>query len=190
MKFSKKELKDLFFAWVLISIAFAILFSGLKNFLMYLFVSMFTVGVGFLFHELMHKYYAQKYGLWAEFRAFYRMLFFAIALSFFGFIFAAPGAVIIRGSLSREKNGKISLAGPITNIILAFVFLILLILYSPQKEIIQIILSLGLRINALLAVFNLLPIPSFDGKKIYEWNKLVYFASIITATILLLIGFL
>lgn len=193
MKFSKKELFDLFFAWLLISIAFAILLSGSKitniqNLIISFFVALLSVGISFLFHELAHKLIAQKYKLWAEFRAFYNMLVFAIALSFLGFIIAAPGAVMIKGSLSREKNGKISLAGPLTNIILALIFLPFAIFMS--SGIIGMIFKYNLIINSLLAVFNLLPVPGFDGKKIYEWNNLIYVIIGLIALILFIISFM
>ena len=99
MKFSSIETKDLFYAGVMISLAFAILLSGGLlglNTTIFL-IAFFTAGLGFLLHELMHKYVAQGYGLWAEFRANYKMLWLAVFFSFFGFIFAAPGAVYIRG---------------------------------------------------------------------------------------------
>ena len=55
------------------------------------------------------------------------MLVLAILMSFFGFIFAAPGAVVIKASyIHPSKNGKISLAGPLTNIILALLFFALI----------------------------------------------------------------
>ena len=120
MRFSKSEIKDLFFAWLLISIAFAILFSsrfgGIVDsvFGFGFVISFLTVGIGFLFHELSHKVVAQKYGLSAEFKAFYGGLLIAVGLAFIGFIFAAPGAVYIRGFITRARNGKISVAGPIT----------------------------------------------------------------------------
>ena len=177
MKFSKIELRDLFFAWILISLAFAILLSGsdlsnISGLAISFFVSALTVGISFLFHELSHKFLAQRYKLWAEFRAFYNMLFFAIILSFFGFIIAAPGAVMIKGSLSKEKNGKISLAGPLTNIILALIFLPFFFIIT--EGVLGLIFRYGLVINSLLAVFNLLPIPGFDGSKVYEWNPIIY----------------
>jgi len=50
-----------------------------------------------------------------------------LLFSLFGFIIAAPGAVFIRGMITRERNGKISLAGPMTNIVLAILFLIQLL---------------------------------------------------------------
>src|SRR3989338_3366664 len=101
MKFSHKEIKDLFAAWFFISLAFAILLSGgltsfsVSSLIFSFLVSSIVVGVSFLAHEIMHKYLAQKYGLQAEFHAFYNMLFLALLISFFGFIIAAPGAVFI-----------------------------------------------------------------------------------------------
>ena len=191
MKYSKKELKDLFFAWILISLAFAILFSGgILNvfnslFLTLFLISAFTAGVGFVFHELMHKYYAQKYRLWAEFRASYKMLFLAIVFSLFGFIIAAPGAVIIQGKTSESRKAKISLAGPMTNIILAGIFLTFLILIS-STGITGMIFKYGTIINSVLGLFNLIPIKPFDGKDIYTWNKKIFFATALTGIIILI----
>lgn len=197
MRFSQKEIKDLFFAWLMISLAFAILFSGGASFLLSLnlsfviafVVSALTVGISFLLHELMHKYMAQKYRLWAEFRASYNMLFLALLFSFFGFIIAAPGAVIIKGFLSREKNGKISLAGPLTNIILALMFFIFILLLRAEG-ILGLFFSYGLAINSILALFNLIPIPPFDGSKIYLWNKPIYIISAVFAVLLFLSSYI
>ncbi len=187
MRFSQREIKDLFFAWILISIAFAILFSGrFGGFFQSIFgiglvISGLTVGIGFLLHELMHKYVAQRYGLFAEFKAFYKMIFLAIGLAFFGFIFAAPGAVFIRGYITRERNGKISVAGPVTNIVLAIVFLIPLLLIDFNSSLLSHFFDLGFRINALLALFNMIPVMPFDGAKVMAWSKPVFYATVIIA---------
>src|SRR5659263_781896 len=58
------------------------------------------VGSGFLLHELAHKFTAQRYGFVADYEASTMGLLLAIGLSIFtggGFVFAAPGAVMIRG---------------------------------------------------------------------------------------------
>ena len=85
MKFSPIEKKDLFYAGIMISLAFAILLSGgLLNLNVTIFlIAFFTAGLGFLLHELMHKYVAQSYDLWAEFRANYKMLWLAVLFAFF-----------------------------------------------------------------------------------------------------------
>jgi Zn-dependent protease len=195
MQFSKKEIKDLVIAWLIISLAFAILFSGgisaftslNISFLSTFWISALTVGVGFIFHELMHKYLAQRYKLWAEFRASYKMLGLALLFSLAGFIIAAPGGVVSKGYLSTEKRGKVAIAGPLTNLALALSFAALLIFY--QAGTLGRIFSFGWTINSLLALFNLLPIPGFDGRQVYLWNKKIYFISLISAGALFLLTF-
>ena len=86
-------------------------------------ISALTVGLGFLLHELAHKYMAERYRFSERFIADDRMLVIMIIISFFGFVFAAPGGVYIQGHLSTEKHGKVALAGPLTNLILALFFL-------------------------------------------------------------------
>ncbi len=185
MKFSDVEIEHLMKAWVAISLAFAILLSNgnvfSNEFGIMLLVSGFTVGLGFLLHELGHKYVAQKYHCYAEFRAFNGMLILAVAMSFLGFIFAAPGAVMINGYVNREKNGKISVAGPLVNLVLAAAFLGLTLI-----GFVNIFTQYGLLINAWLAAFNMIPFWNLDGKKILRWDKRVYFSVLFGAIALLL----
>lgn len=166
---SDTEIRHLLIAWVAISFAFAILlwrygyivdlFYG--NIIDLFIVSLITVGVSFLLHELAHKIVAQHYGLWAEFRMDPTMLVLAVVSAFIGFLFAAPGAVQIFGYyISRKQNGHISLAGPLTNLVLALIFL-------PLS-------TFGFMINIWLAAFNLLPFWVLDGKKVWDWNPTVY----------------
>jgi len=134
-------------------------------------VSAITVGSGFLLHELGHKYVAQRYNAWAEFRSFDRMLLLAILMSFFGFIFAAPGAVFIRGMIDYKRNGKISAAGPLVNYVLALVFGALF--FTGIAPLVYLGMF-GFTVNAWLGLFNMIPLGNFDGVKILKWNKLVY----------------
>ena len=185
MKFSKKEIKDLVKAWIIISLIFTIGFGAkelaLKSLIIFA-MAAFTVGLGFLLHELAHKFVAQRFKCWAEFRSFDQMLGIALLLSFFGFIFAAPGAVMIRGRVDSRKNGLISVAGPIINIILGIIFII--ISFSSNK-IISMIASYGAEINLFLAIFNMIPFFVLDGAKVWKWNKIVYFITIGVAGLLL-----
>jgi len=199
MKFANIERKDLFYAGLLISLAFAVLFSGAGSFgttgilgfnigfLIIFGISFLTAGLGFILHELAHKYVAVSYGLMAEFKAFYKMLFLAVAVSFFGFIIAAPGAVFIHGfGITKEKNGKISVSGPLTNIVLAVLFLMI---YLIQGEgIVGMIGNLGFTINALLAAFNMIPVMPFDGAKVIAWSKTRYYVTLILAVGLFLLS--
>lgn len=171
---SETEIRDLIKAWIAISIAFAIVMKGSLNLSFYnvFIVSAITVGTGFLLHELGHKFVAQRYGCFAEFRSFDQMLVLAVLMSFFGFVFAAPGAVMIQGPVGRGRNGKISAAGPLVNLALALLFFASLFL--GPSGILKAIALYGFVINSWLALFNMIPIGNFDGVKILAWNKAVY----------------
>ncbi|HII71626.1 TPA: peptidase M50 [Candidatus Woesearchaeota archaeon] len=186
---SRKELTDLVKAWVAISVAFSIVMHGLRfdpSFLVAFAVSAIVVGAGFLFHELAHKFIAQRFRCWAEFRSDDKMLLLAIVFSFMGFIFAAPGAVLIRGHIDRRQSGLISAAGPFSNMVVAIAFLAMFFTSNPLY---QLIGSYGFRINAWLAVFNLIPVGVFDGAKIWEWNKVIYFALVALGIFLMVLQF-
>lgn len=175
MKTSKKEIIDLLKAWIAISIAFAIILrkgTGFEQIIYSFIISAFTVGTAFILHEMAHKALAQKYNLFAEFRSFDTMLLLAIVMSFFGFIIAAPGAVMIRGYVTKERNGKLSAMGPLTNLALALIFFGIKIT-NPAGIVLEIA-NYGVIINSWIAVFNMIPVWNFDGAKVWQWSKAAY----------------
>ena len=196
LQFSKTETKDLSIAIIVITLLFAYLYSnGTFGMMIYLIpISLVTIGLCFILHELGHKYVAQKYGFFAEFRKWNTGLLIAIITGLFGFIFLAPGAVYIgsyTGIITDEENGKISIAGPIVNIILAVIFLLIeislkpfFLLSSPLSTYLMITAMIGFHINSFLALFNLLPIPMLDGSKVMKWNLPLWIVSIVVAGLL------
>ena len=152
---------------------------------------MVGVGTGFILHELGHKFVSMKYGYWAEFKLWPQGLIFALVTSFFGFVFAAPGAVYTYANyMTDEINGKISVAGPIVNIVLALIFLAIAVSVYPSAftsetaVTIFIVSSVGYSVNSFLAVFNLLPIGNLDGSKVLSWNIGIWIITIAIAGIL------
>lgn len=152
-----------------------------------LFVAIF-VSV-FIPHELAHKFTARYYGLWAEFR----LSFIGIMVTLISIIspikIISPGAVIISGEATRETIGKISLSGPVVNLCLAVIFLTLSSVSSIK--LLEIIFAYGSMINALVALFNLIPFGILDGAKIMWWNKyfwaITFLASLVLAAVNLII---
>ena len=135
-------------------------------------ISLVTVGPGFVFHELSHKFMAQRYGFWAEFRMWPMGLVLALVSSLVGFVFAAPGATYISGAnISKTENGKISLAGPLMNVGIAMLFIPLLFV---GPGLLRDVGSIGVPVNIFLALFNLLPIGPLDGAKVMRWNVFVW----------------
>ncbi len=189
MHFSKHEIKELAKAWIVISLAFTILYTGISFTAaagIIFVIAALTAGVGFLLHEIAHKYFAQKYHCQAEFVADNKMLLLAVVFSFFGFLFAAPGAVYIRGHITRKQNGIISLAGPATNMLLALV--VFLPLTLSGLPILSLIGRYGFYINAFIGLFNLIPFGMFDGRKILAWNKTAYGIIVAVGVLLLIIN--
>ncbi|MDD1700613.1 MAG: peptidase M50 [Methanoregula sp.] len=207
-RISRREEFDLFIAWMAISLSFAIIkiapngiLGPIKSVdpivaLIYLGISLLTVGIGFILHEMAHKFTAIRYGYWAEFRKDNSMLLIAVALaSLVGFVFAAPGATVIYSNdsrgLSREQNGKISAAGPVVNLLLCIPFAGLVLIggtiMNTSNNILSQIGIFGIQINAMIAAFNMLPISILDGRKVISWNMPV-FALLIIASFGLLVG--
>jgi len=176
---SEIEITDLTKAWIAISAAFAIVLGGASaifslKFLTFFFISAITVGLGFILHEMGHKVVAQKYGCFAEFRADNMMLIFAIALSFLGFVFAAPGAVMISGHhVDRKRLGYIGAAGPIMSLSIALIFFILYLVSNPLS-LLGKVSGYGFAINSFIALFNMIPFGMFDGYKIFQGSKIMW----------------
>lgn len=136
-------------------------------------------------HELAHRAAGRKLGCFARFaldeRGFlvttFLNLVFAV-MSIFGILF---GAVFFSGytliscifGRSRSNDGLIALAGPLTNMalgVLAFV----LMRFVPQYSVPWIILQETASLSVWVAFFNLLPFGPLDGRKVMDWNSVIW----------------
>ena len=166
-------------------------------------VLLLAVGPAFILHEIGHKIVAKKNGCWAEFRADPKGLQFGIILSFFlGFLFMAPGAVMVAGLVTRRQNGHIAVAGPLTNLSLFIIGIPLWVLilgltgafeassipllengsraYLSDGSIIwqSMLIDAGvwwLSANLILGLFNMFPFGPLDGVKVKDWNEQVFY---------------
>jgi Zn-dependent protease len=181
-----KEVRDIVVSAVVLALAFAIAFSGglfgaagtgtiENNFLM----ALLAVSLSFILHELGHRTFARRYGYFAEYRMWPLGLLLALVMSVTGFIFAAPGAVVIHPKFdmwgnvqqsSKKKIGIISVFGPVVNLILAGAFAVGYFLLPLQ------VFLMGITINLWLSIFNLLPLGPLDGAKVFHWDKRIWAA--------------
>jgi Zn-dependent protease len=184
VSFTAREVRDILISMLVIAVIFAYLINGRninENLIVLVPALLISVGLGFVLHELAHKFVAVRYGFFAEFKMWLEGLILALAMAFLiGFVFVAPGAVYIHGEhISREQNGKISIAGPVVNILLALFFLGLtpFITKNPSDIwgfVYANIVVYGFIINSILAAFNLLPLGIFDGAKVLRWNPIIW----------------
>jgi Zn-dependent protease len=199
-RFSKVEIVHIAISILVLALAFTLVYASRNNrFIMtaferasadvfgsatWAFLILFIACIGLVFisfflHEMGHKFVAQKNGLWSEYRMFPLGLGLTLLISFTGFLFAAPGAVMIAGPMDDRTNGKISIAGPIVNIIFSAVGFAGCMLLNGDILVVPFFLLASL--NASLALFNLIPVPPLDGSKILGWNVVVWIAAVAVA---------
>ena len=136
--------------------------------------SMLVTAPALILHELGHKFVAIAFGLAAEFHAAYFWLMFGVALKVMGspFLFFVP-AFVSHGGGTAAQGVAIAFAGPGVN------GLLWLLSWAavrqkrvPHRWLPAVILT-G-KINMFLFIFNMLPIPGFDGFHVYYslWQAL------------------
>jgi Zn-dependent protease len=199
-KFSRIESIHLLISIAVLTIAFSFLISSNNLYSVFttgegfrldilpygLLLSFLCVVTAFFFHEISHKIMAQKHKLWAEYRMFPHGLGFALIISFLApFVFAAPGAVMFRGGSRDFETGQIAMAGPLANIIVAGITLLLYQFVLFEDPMLGQIVLLICFFNALLATFNLLPFGPLDGTKIIRWNATIWIIMLIVSIIFL-----
>ncbi|WP_326911404.1 site-2 protease family protein [Sedimentibacter sp. MB31-C6] len=96
-----------------------------------------------------------------------------LCLLLFGFGWAKPVMINSRNfNNPRRDDTIVSVAGPLANLIIAFIFTGLMkvvdtfLPYNAFNQILWIVLSGTVQINLVLMVFNLIPIPPLDGHHI------------------------
>ena len=191
----RREVIALSIAWLVLGISFSTRYmyspvwqSRPMALLEVFLLTMIIIGTGFLGHELAHKFTAQRYGAWAEFKlwtvgAVMALVFAAIPPG--TFVFAAPGAVYIASRSSyigdvmdRKTNGVISLIGPLVNLAAAGVCGLVYALLSITRIGMTINgfnpLLWAVFINLWLAAFNMIPFFILDGQKVLTWNRAIW----------------
>lgn len=194
---SHDELQD--FATAAIALVATFLLASFPDVVRYPMIGVFVIiGVltGFVLHELAHRLVARSLGYIAFFKAWKLGLILSVLsgafiglvhvfhIPFPPFLIAAPGAVYIIPSPFRmfydirRDELMIAAAGPLTNILVAAVSLA----FAPYMPYLLIVAY----INAILAVFNLLPLPMLDGLKVLRANMLVWVCLFVVAVALFL----
>jgi Zn-dependent protease len=198
---SRTEVRDLVIAFAVLTFDLMLiigslsLFAGITSLSGFLSLSTFAIAAtaaitGFLAHELAHKFVAQRYHAWAEFRMSPSGLAFSVLTATFGFLFAAPGATVVGGMNDLREWGRTSLAGPMTNLAFSAVFFAGAVATSAahlSSAAVGALLWLTF-FNGWFATFNLIPFGPLDGAKVMRWSPAAWIGAIVTCAILTGVG--
>jgi Zn-dependent protease len=206
-RFSSTEIRDLAIASILVILVGISIFGnnlGILNAINTVIV-FFGIGLGwlvigtiviflasFMAHEMAHKFVAQHYGMWSEFR----MTSMGYYLSAMAILFSLPifgtGVVYSSGTSNVDHNGKTNLAGPLTNFVIAaalvIVSILMFVIAVPLFPL-GVLLRYGVQLNAFLGLFNMIPIQPFDGATVRHWDSRVWVALTIGLLFMLLLGY-
>lgn len=177
LKFTESEIRHIGLSVLVLAVALSgIGFLQLNDVALRLVVVVVPLALGFMVHEITHKYVASRYGYFSVYRMWGFGLLLALTLGLGSggrILMAAPGAVVILAPyLNARQNGLISLAGPLSNLAMAGAFFPL----SFMTGWVGMMGFWGTRINLWLAFFNLFPIPPLDGSKVFFWKPAVWLA--------------
>ncbi len=130
--------------------------------------SVLLISVPILLHELGHKMVATMMGLTAVFHAAYNWLVLGVIIKLVGFPFLimVPAYVSITGTASPYAYGLTAFAGPGVNGVL-YIIAYFVLRKKNLSERAFTFWRYSKFINGFLFVFNLLPIPGFDGFQFY-----------------------
>jgi Zn-dependent protease len=200
LAFTPREIFDILVSWIALAVAYTLAFRSLLYIFqvpigMFFLISMAVSGIQFVGHEMAHKFTAMHYGLEAHFRPNYFMILLGVLISISGILFFAPGAVVIESyGLSRRTYGISSMAGPLTNILVAGAMLPLFYMIWEGILVLSDVWALFIfalyTLNAIVALWNMLPFGPFDGRKILAWSPAVFTIMIVAAGLLTLVYYI
>lgn len=122
------------------------------------------VGPAIVFHEIAHKVAAMSFGATATLHAPWTMYVFVLLLRLINFpVIFFIGGYVAHTPLPALQSAVVAVSGPLVNLALWLIPLYILKQNKIKKRTHIEILGYTSKINMFLFIFNMLPIPGFDG---------------------------
>jgi len=183
---NKNEVLALMISLLALAFIYTGVFSLIRRGLGYFIVILLLTAPSFLIHELAHRQVARHYGYLARYVIFPSWFLVSLLTAFLPFfrIIALGSVIIYAYVLPRDVNVKIALAGPLSNVVMAAISIFLSrIIHYPISTYLYVFSN----INALYALFNLLPIPPLDGFKVFKGNVRMWIIAFLLSLVFFLL---
>lgn len=116
-----------------------------------------------VFHELAHKFAAMSFGATATLHAPYTMYAVVILLKLMRFpLLFFVGGYVSHTLLPPLQSSLVAISGPLTNLLLWLASLAIVKYQLIDRKYYKVLVPMG-KINMFLFIFNMLPLPGFDG---------------------------
>ncbi len=200
--FNRTEIRDIIVTVLILGFMFSFRQWGIEKFnpnagIQNLISALLIVALALLVHVSAQRMYALSKGFQVEYKMWIYGLLIALVICFVtrGYaVLVIPGGIMMyaleghrlgkwRYQMSYKDLGIVSLIGPLSNIVLAILFKLMLIV-APG----HILLTKALAVNLWFAVFTILPIPRLDGLNIFYSGRMTWvfvFAGTVVASLLL-----
>ena len=126
-------------------------------------------------HEFGHKIVAMSFGAIATLHAPYFMYLIILGMKLIKFpILFFVGGYVTHSALPPLQSAFVSLAGPLTNLILYLICFIAVKYELANNKYTPLLMASG-KLNLFLCIFNMIPIPGFDGYNMFMglWQAFV-----------------
>ncbi len=204
-KFTPKEIRSIIITIAVLSfiVSFGEWGPGDRFDLFYGLISLFNavlvVTLSFLVHLSVKKIAALQVGYRAEYDLWTFGLIFGVMIVFVSTAWGRPVWILLAGGIMLQhlaghrlghfrydvniyEAGWISMAGPLSNVLLAVIFKAL------SGVVVNALILKAITFNLLFALYNMLPIPPLDGSRMFFGSRMVYalgFFFVLAAVILL-----
>lgn len=201
-----EEIRDIGISTAALGLAFTVLFFGngdpgfiiSSDFVPALVAATALAAVSFLPHVFSHRVSSRAIKAHGEYRMWKPGILIAVLSPFVGpFVFAATGGMEMftrKGEryghwephLDVDQVGLVTVLGPLMSVMIAVIFAFMSDAFTVAVQG-QNLLSLGVRMNAFIAISSMLPFYPLDGYKILRWETPIWIFVMVLALLLFLL---
>lgn len=205
VKFTKDEIKHLLLSFIAVSIIFSIHLTNkfhwsLNEFIPVLALTLIVFVISLIVRTYIQKKIALKYRYTIQYKIYSYGLIFSIITMIFSILVLLPSYIdygLYERMISDNDKYKISTVGPIFNIILAVIFMIILLIIKAYTSFdlvnvnfyIMLTAIIGFNVNSYMAFFNMIPFVVTDGLSIFNHKTSVWIILIVISGILSVLSF-
>ncbi|MBE6487134.1 MAG: hypothetical protein E7Z86_00210 [Methanosphaera stadtmanae] len=205
VKFTKDEIKHLLLSFIAVTIIFSIHLTNkyhwsTNEFITVLPLTLIVFVISLILRTFIQKKIALDYRYTIQYKLYSYGLIFSIITMIFNIIVLIPSYIdygLYERMISDNEKYKISLVGPVFNIILAVIFMIILLIIKPYFSLnivdinfyIMLAAIIGFNVNSYMSFFNLIPFVVTDGLNLFNYKTSVWIILIVLSGILSVLSF-